>query len=312
MKLHQLRALIAVSDNGSLSRAALALQVSQSSVSEAIQGLERHHQARLLSRGPQGSQLTPLGEKVVRHARTVLQALEAIDQEVAFERGTTQGVLRISLFRSVSSQLMPTLMAHLREVHPELQLEFLECTFCYEENLLAPLTEGKADLAFLPNGKATGFTSWPILRDPFVALVPEDWKLQGMVHPRDLQDRVLIVTRDCDCTLRIEQYLKKHRIQPAEIIRVQDDLTMYNMVREGLGGCLTAQFALDYLPVRTMVLPLAQDLHRELRLVVRAGGLEVPAIRQFLQVFQTLLDTQAFPALNPSHPPLTRWPETGD
>ncbi|GGJ33718.1 LysR family transcriptional regulator [Deinococcus roseus] len=289
MKLHQLKALIAVADTGSLSRAASALQMSQSSVSEAVQALEKHHQSRLLLRGPLGSQLTVLGEQVVRHARIALQALESIDQEVALSRGSLQGTLRISLFRSISSQIMPALMAHLKKHHPDLQLELLECTICYEENLLAPLHQGKADLAFVPNGEAEGFTSWPLFQDPFVVLLPQHWQLSRPVDPADLQGKTLIVTRDCDCTLRIQGYLTTHQITPAEIIWVQDDLTMYNMVKEGIGACLTARMALDYLPANTAVAPLVFPMHRDIRLVVRQDGLDVPAIREVVQVLQTLL-----------------------
>ncbi|GEM48890.1 LysR family transcriptional regulator [Deinococcus cellulosilyticus] len=300
MKLYQLRALVAVADTGSLSRAAQRLQVSQSSISEAIQALERHHQNQLVARGSQGSRMTPLGAQVVKHARVALQALDSIDQEVALHSGQLQGVLRISTFRSITSQLMPAVMARLKQLHSGIQLDLMECTICYEETLLAPLHEGKADLAFIPNGEAAGLDAWTILQDPFVALVPESWSLRERLHPADLQGRVLITTRDCDCTLRIERYLLEHQIKPAETIRVQEDLTMYNMVREGIGACLTGRFALDYQPAHTRVLPLACALHRNIRLVLRPEGRDVPIIQQFLQVFQTVLNDAPFAVLERS------------
>lgn len=87
LKISQLKALVFVADNGNFSAAALELDVSQSTVSYAIATLEEELGVLLLNRGRHGAQLTPIGERIVAHARAVLAPLQAIVAEASGAQG---------------------------------------------------------------------------------------------------------------------------------------------------------------------------------------------------------------------------------
>ncbi|WP_189006517.1 LysR family transcriptional regulator [Deinococcus roseus] len=298
MKLSQLRALIAIADSGSFSEAALELGMSQSSISEALSALETHLQSSLVERGRFGARLTPLGEQVVIHARSALAAIDSIEQEVSFSRGSIQGILKISTFRSIASQLIPPVMAQLKQQHPKLQLELLECIICEKEDLLRPIYDGTADLAFLPHCESSEFMSWEIMEDPYMVLVPDALVQGDRIHPADLLNQPLIVSKGGDCTNRIMQYLSDHQIAPTEVIKVHDDFTMYNMVAQNLGMCLSPRLAIDYVPRGATMLPLASPLHRYINLAVRQGGLRTPAVRHFIRELKNLLPDSKLPHLD--------------
>ncbi|MFI1681480.1 LysR family transcriptional regulator [Streptomyces sp. NPDC020607] len=82
LELRQLRVVKAIADEGSLTVAARRLGMAQPSVSQALAQAERVAGAALFRRGARGALPTPLGEVVIGHARTVLDAMERMTDAV--------------------------------------------------------------------------------------------------------------------------------------------------------------------------------------------------------------------------------------
>ena len=78
VELRQLRALIAVTEEGSFGKAAERLGFTQSAISQQIAGLERAVGDKVFDRhgGPRRAQLTPTGELLLEHARKLLEQLQ--------------------------------------------------------------------------------------------------------------------------------------------------------------------------------------------------------------------------------------------
>src|SRR4026208_1112152 len=72
MELRQLEYFVAVAEEGTFTRAAERVHISQSGVSAQIQQLERELGAPLFERTPRRATLTPAGEAALVHARAVL------------------------------------------------------------------------------------------------------------------------------------------------------------------------------------------------------------------------------------------------
>ncbi|RQR68758.1 MULTISPECIES: LysR family transcriptional regulator [unclassified Burkholderia] len=126
MKLHQLQALVAVADTGSIRGAARLTRLSQTAVSKALRELESQQQLTLLQRTASGVEFTEAGHKILRHARLILGQFEQVDAELAELRGDVSGRLVVS----VAPWIIPTFLAELvlrfRERTPGVQLEIFE------------------------------------------------------------------------------------------------------------------------------------------------------------------------------------------
>lgn len=146
IKLSQLRALVAVVEYSNFSEAALHLELSQSAVSHAIATLEEELGVLLLSRGRHGAHLTPVGERVTNHARSVLQLLEAMVKEANLEKGLHGGSVRLASFRSVATHLLPAMIAQFRSHFPKIAVTIIE-HFDYV-GVEQALREGRADIGF--------------------------------------------------------------------------------------------------------------------------------------------------------------------
>lgn len=95
LKLHHLRVMLAVSETGSMAKAAKQLATSQSVVSKAIAELEAMLGVRVFDRSAQGVDTTLYGKSVLRRAIAVFDELQSGFGEIAFLANPGVGELRI-------------------------------------------------------------------------------------------------------------------------------------------------------------------------------------------------------------------------
>lgn len=119
-ELRQLASLLEVAAHGSISRAAEALFVSQSAVSQQIGALEREYGCALFVRGRQGVEPTEAGRALIEHARRILAAVGAAEDELsglAAPRGTR---LRLGSSAGPMVRWLPEVLPSLARRHGEL------------------------------------------------------------------------------------------------------------------------------------------------------------------------------------------------
>jgi DNA-binding transcriptional LysR family regulator len=116
LELRQLRALVALVENGSVTAASHALGLAQSTVSEAIAALERELGTSLIAhkRGSHAVALTPAGRVLLPHGRDVLAAVDKACVAVAKAAVSARGVVNIIANESVSTYLLSPVLAMMR------------------------------------------------------------------------------------------------------------------------------------------------------------------------------------------------------
>lgn len=139
-EVRQLRALLAVVDTGTFTGAADVLGVSQASVSRTVAALERALGARVLHRTTREVSLTPVGARLVGHARRVVEEVSAIRR--AAEQG--RGELRIGYAWSALGRHTTAVQRRWSETHPGSTLVFVQ-----SNTPTAGLAEGVADASVL-------------------------------------------------------------------------------------------------------------------------------------------------------------------
>ncbi len=120
IELRQLRALVALIDQGSITEAARSLRLAQSTVSEALAALERALGATVVRRrrGSRESILTAAGQALLPRARDVLAAIDETCAAVAEAAIETRGTVNIIANESVSTYVLSAVLPHLRERWP--------------------------------------------------------------------------------------------------------------------------------------------------------------------------------------------------
>lgn len=175
MDLRQLEYFVAVAANGSFSRAAAELNLAQPSLSRQITLLEADLAQRLLVRTGRGVLLTPAGEALMVHARSMLQAAKRARDELSDMDRNPRGRVRVGLPPRVALGLSLPLIKTFREQFPQAVITVLEgLSLSLRESLIA----GRLDLALLFDPlPAPQLKYEPLMRERLMLVAPPGSRL---------------------------------------------------------------------------------------------------------------------------------------
>jgi LysR family nitrogen assimilation transcriptional regulator len=146
MDLRQLRYFLQVVEQGSFSRAARQLDLSQPALSRQVRQLEVEVHHSLLARNGRGVAVTDAGEVLRRRAMRILHEVELAHEELGQLRKSHAGHVRVGLPTSVARLLTAPLVREFREQLPGASLSI-------SDGLSGPLHEsllsGQLDIALL-------------------------------------------------------------------------------------------------------------------------------------------------------------------
>src|SRR5947209_18122795 len=143
MELHQLRYFVAVAQAGNFSRAAERCHVSQPSLSQQIQKLERRLGRPLLNRLGRRAVLTDAGRQLLDRATAILAAVEDTERRLLDGDGVG-GRLSVGAIPTVAPYLLPAALEGFARRHPGVELAVVEDV---TRSLIAAVAEGELDLA---------------------------------------------------------------------------------------------------------------------------------------------------------------------
>ncbi len=136
-----LRMILAIGENGTLSRAALALRISHPTLSRRLREAEERLGCRLVERTPQIWRLTPAGEEIrALAARMAIDIVELERRIVGRDQGPG-GPVRLTAPDAVAEYVLPGILANLGREFPEVSLELVV------SNQVLSLAKRQADLA---------------------------------------------------------------------------------------------------------------------------------------------------------------------
>jgi DNA-binding transcriptional LysR family regulator len=174
LKVSWLRTFLAVAERGGFGAATSSVHLSQSRVSAHISGLEEQLGFALFERRVRPTALTAPGRIFAVYAKRALEELqEGVESaRAAVHPGTAH--LAVGSYPSVSSVFLPSVLAALRESHPELSIELVEGTAA---SLEAALISGTVEVAFRPLQppvRDAHLTTQPLWRESIVAVMRDD------------------------------------------------------------------------------------------------------------------------------------------
>jgi len=118
MTLDQLRIFVAVAEREHVTRAAQALNLTQSAVSAAVRALEAEHGVELFDRIGRGIALTEAGRLFLAEARAVLDQVASAELALAELSGLQRGSLHIQASQTIASYWLPRRLVRFRAEHP--------------------------------------------------------------------------------------------------------------------------------------------------------------------------------------------------
>ncbi|AGC43510.1 LysR family transcriptional regulator [Myxococcus stipitatus DSM 14675] len=135
------RSFVAVLREGSLSGAARVLGVSQPTLGRHIAALESALELALFTRSPEGLKPTREAKALRPQAEALAAAAESLFRAASGPLGENEGPVRISASEVFAVEVLPPLLARLRETHPRIIVEL------QVSNRVEDLLRRDADLA---------------------------------------------------------------------------------------------------------------------------------------------------------------------
>ncbi len=257
--VQRLRVLRAVAEHGSFNRAAGALLLTPSAVSQHIAALERTLGHPVAVRSTRGVTLTEPGRLLVEAAEAISAELDQVRHEI--DRLTApRPRLTLATFTSGGRHLLPAALARFVAAHPEVELTVLES----EPEAAAPMVRGgAADLALAYHfdgpppvrpGERPALDWVPLMEDPLRLVVPRGHRLAGRPS---LNLAELSAERWVIGCLKTEAFLRRYAELAGFELRVGASTTDYffaqSLVAAGVGISLVPHVSLAPSPEVTVV-----------------------------------------------------------
>jgi DNA-binding transcriptional LysR family regulator len=187
--------VLAISEQGSMARAARELAISQPAVSRAVAELEATLGVRLLDRNPRGVALTLYGEALARRAALVLDELRQCVREIDFLSDPTTGHLYIGSPEPLTEALLPEVIQRFWRKYPRVLIHVIPS----RSGEFGNLRERKID--FMLGRTPEDFSAPDIEKDILfhedvfvVAGIQNPWARRKKIELADLANEKWVVT----------------------------------------------------------------------------------------------------------------------
>lgn len=214
LELRHLETLLALSECGSLSKAAARLFLTQSALSHQLKSLETHYGAALVEKNIRPLRFTAIGQRLLTLAQAVLPQVADAARDVARLAQGRAGPLRVAVqCHNCFDWLMPAMDAY-RSLWPEVELDIISG---FVVDPLPLLERGEAEVAIIhdDNQPQPNISFSPLFRYESVALMSPRHALaaKSYIDASDFAAETLITYPVADEMLDV----MKHLLIPAGI-----------------------------------------------------------------------------------------------
>ncbi len=288
MNLAHWRLLVAVADEGTISRAAERVGISQSGASQALAQLEFSLGFAVFVRERRQVDVTALGHQVIEHARTMLGGLQAIRALADDSQGLSGARIRLATFPSIVSTVLPALLRDFQRRHPGIEVVVVEGT---DEEVEQWLDSGAVDVGVVMN-PAPARSPVALGSDAWVAVLAQTHPLGRRATERGIALDELaaepFILATGGCTVNGQRLMEDAGLHLADVrITVRDWASACVLVREGLGVSLVPESTLPTDRQGLRVLPVAPGIRRVFGLVCSEVGRASRATQVFVQALAT-------------------------
>lgn len=199
MNLQQLEYIIAVDEERHFVRAAEKCFITQATLSAMIKKLEIELDCVIFDRSKQPVVPTMNGEKVISHARNIINEVKIIINSSKEKSNLVEGTLRLGIIPTMAPYVLPLFLSHLLKKHPKLEVKIKELT---TEEIILNIKKDKLDIGILATPlEELSIKEYPIFYEEFVlyAEINEDILKNKLVSSNNINAEKLWILEEGHC-----------------------------------------------------------------------------------------------------------------
>lgn len=284
MNIQKYMAFVKTIEYGSLTKAAEALNYTQSGISRMIKDLETDWGVTLLERGRTGVSLTSDGIKLLPQLKRICHEHEILMTQIDDLHDMQTGMIRIGTFSSVATHWLPNMIKAFQQNYLKIDFELLLGDYTEIESWII---EGRVDFGFLRLPTKSELETIFLEQDRLMVVLPEN-------HPLADRDKFPIneltsspfMLLEKGAKAEISEIFERHHISPQIHFITWDDYAIMSMVESGLGISILPELILQRIPYRIIAKELEVPAFREIGIAMREQKLLPLASKRFLEYFQ--------------------------
>ncbi|WP_319530376.1 LysR family transcriptional regulator [uncultured Cohaesibacter sp.] len=278
------RAFLVTAEEGSLSGAARALGVAQTTLGRQVEGLEGELGVVLFERVGRGLSLTPSGLELLEHVREMGEAAGRLSLAAQGQSQALEGSICISASETYATALLPPIIAKLRRLEPGIQVEIVVA------NHASDLRRREADIAvrnFRPTepdliARKVGDAAAVLYATPdYIA------RLGHPSRPEDLKVAEFVSVDHAGMMIKAFNLLGLGLTEENFPLLTESHVVMWELVRQGAAIGILDSLIGDADPAVVRVLPELEPLMFPIWLVAHR---ELATSRRIRRVFDFLAD----------------------
>jgi DNA-binding transcriptional LysR family regulator len=268
---HQLNVFLVAAETLNFTQAAKKLHMSQPSVSQHIQSLEKHFNARLFSRSGRNLQLSDAGLALIPAAREMVRQAIRIDEMMASLEGDIYGHLMVGCSTTPGKYVLPQLLASFHRLYPKVRVT---CQVSSQPQATQSLCDGEIHFAlssyFSEYCRDVEFLKFMTESVHLVASIDHPWAARGHIDPQELFKADFILREEDSGTyIAVQEALSKIDVvldQLQTLLVLGNSEAIALAVQEGIGVGFVSRVVVERLG-QGRIVPIeirGVDIYREI------------------------------------------------
>ncbi|MBQ4349526.1 MAG: LysR family transcriptional regulator [Clostridia bacterium] len=232
--------VLALSECKNFSQAAQQLDISQSTLSQYIQKIEKEIGVSLFDRSVSPLKLTQYGEIYVKGARKIVDAYSETLDSIGDADAGTIGSVRVGLSPSRASFMLPQVVSEFTQLYPHVTLKFIESK---SKDIMKNLSEGNIDFAYTVTSGEDSYDDCRVIsvdKERIMLVTSADVKLsdeedKAVDFKLAEKHRFILLEENQLLTKIFHDLCKKSSASIENYICVSELSTALSLVKSGLG-----------------------------------------------------------------------------
>ena len=246
VEVRHLRLLVAIVEEGSVTRAGVRLHLTQSALSHQLCDLEDRLQTQLFSRTRAGLVLTAAGHQLLGVANDVLARLHTARREFASAAGDAGGILRVTTECLTCYHWLPRVLRSLNMKYPAVQVEVDASAITRP---VPALVEGRVDMAIAYSPAPTAYVvRKPLFEDEWVAVLSPAHPLARRPFLRAVdfkEETAILYSSNRKGMMVFQKFFVMGGIEPRNTLSVQLTEAMLELVKANLGIAILTRWSVE-------------------------------------------------------------------
>lgn len=287
MDTKKYKVMLAVDDYGSFTRVGEELGYTQSGITQMMKSLEKEIGFPLFIKHSHGVTLTDEAKALIPSIRSMINASEVINQEIAKMKGAQKGTIKIGTYLSCSIHWIPKIIRDFQINYPDIQFKIIEGL---ENELPIWIQEHRVDIGFLSHQKKEAYKFLPVMDDAYYAVLPKGHPFTEYDEiPMKLLEEAPFITTDYNPGSDTHRILKKYNIQPNIRHYTINEFSSLSMVEHDLGITILPGLLLRGQVGNFELRPITPKVFRRLGLAFSSEEELSPASKVFLKYAKDFL-----------------------